>query len=198
MSEKIVTAFIHKYSRLPTERDPDYLEMLRMSKYRVLAVPDASPGKCANCGASKNDERQYIDIGQHIDFYGAIFLCTLCLKDMAQTAGLFREYDNNMINLASENDKLQMKLEQGVALPDNLVKAWEEFKEYYASVHLTSVVPPDDPITDPVSVEESGKSGTDKAESGIEGSNPKSVKSTSSSRRANVPSLADLLKNSGS
>jgi hypothetical protein len=197
-TKDLIDKFVHKYGRLPTERDPDYLEMLRMSKYRILAVPDFKPAKCANCGSTKNDGRNYIDFGLEVDWYGIVYICGECLKDIAREMGLFTEYEKQLELRMLEIELLKNKIEQGVELPDKLVKAWEEFKEYYASLQLAGGNGPDSipPSNhDNSVVQESNETESDK--SGINEAKPRAAKSTSGSRSKNIRSLADLLDDSG-
>lgn len=133
-SGRLFDKFVQKYGRLPTEFDPDWLEMVHMSKYRVLAVPDVQPGKCANCGSSKADGRKYIDIGLEISWYGALFLCSLCLEDVARNVGLFDEIEEE---LQVAKDKLldrKFLLERGEFLQNELTHVFEEVKEYLDTV----------------------------------------------------------------
>lgn len=195
MSE-LVDRFIHKYSRLPTERDPDYLEMLQMSKYRILDVPDVAPGKCANCGASRNDGRGYIDIGRHVDWYGAFILCGLCLKDISNEMGLFRPLEVSLLKSELEVTKLQELKEQGNNLQEQILRSVEEVKEYFTS--LRSLESSSDLIM-PYGVgisEESSESTTESDKPGVDTPKPRATKSTSSTRPKNLPSLAELLESS--
>jgi hypothetical protein len=189
----LVDRFIHKYNRLPTERDPDYLEMLRMSKYTIEDVPYFVPGKCANCGASKNDGRRYINIGLELEWYGFVYFCGECLKDMAKTMGLFDDFIKQLVEKNELIAALESKLDQGVELPDRLVQAWEEFKEYYASLHPVrdDILPDTSVVLDAVPSED--ESGTDQTKSESDATKSKPVKSTASSRRKDVRSLAELL-----
>ena len=101
MTDSLLERFVNRYGRLPTEVDPDYLEMLNMSKYRRLAVPDFAPGKCANCGSSRTNDREYLDFGLQVDWYGTVYLCSLCIADMAKTLGLYA---------AMEDEREKLKL----------------------------------------------------------------------------------------
>jgi hypothetical protein len=194
----LVDRFIQRYSRLPTERDPDYLEMLRMSKYTIEDVPYFIPGKCCNCGASKNDGRRYINIGLELEWYGFVYFCGECLKDIANTFGLF----DDLNELATKKDErikdLESKLEQGVELPESLVKSWEEFKEYYASVHpVRDYVPPNtSSVLEPDTSE--SKPGTNQTESTTPRPKSRATKSATSSGRSDVRSLAELLEDAAS
>jgi hypothetical protein len=190
--------FIQKYGRLPTERDPDYLEMLRMSKYNINDVPSFPPGKCANCGASKNDGRKYIDFGLEIDWYGTVYLCGECLHDVSSEMGLYANSNAQLEEALNEIQRLKDSQKQGIELPEKLKQAWEEFKEYHDSVSS----PGNDTATTSVSgvgTDESatGTPAVDENKSNADGPKSRITKSTSVSGRKNVSSLADLLNESG-
>lgn len=186
MSQYIFKQFVEKYGRLPTERDPDYLELLRMSKYRILNVPDTQPGKCANCGAAKSDGREYVDIGLQIDWYGALFFCSLCLKDIALSVGLFEELQNQLKEAKEKLIKINSLHAVGTQLQDTVLHTFEEVKSYFANLHSLGN---DSPVSSNTSV------GTNKTtvEQGIAEVKPRVTKSNSSGGSKGVPSLADLL-----
>lgn len=182
----IVDKFISRYGRLPTEFDPDYLEMLRMSKYRIIEVPDVQPGKCANCGASKNDGRKYVDIGLHIEWYGALILCGLCLQDIANHFGLFDEIKQNMAGLIEDRNTVEELQEQGDKLHETVVKTFKEFEEFYAGLHSASMADTTHPDSDLVSSEPVSESSSDRTEQ-------RTIKPNPSTGRQNIRLLADLI-----
>jgi hypothetical protein len=185
----LLAEFVSRYGRLPTEVDPDYLEFLNMTKYRIMAMPDFKPSKCANCGSCKADGRKYIDFGLEIDWYGIVYLCGLCLTDIADKMGLFDQLKNHIDEALTEVQHIESLKAQGVELHETLTRKIEELNDYYASLHSLgdgnisdrhlSLVPseisngPDEPRTDETK--------------------PRVVKSTSSSRRKDIPSFTDLL-----
>lgn len=188
--------FVQRYGRLPTERDPDYLEMLRMSKYRILPIPDVGPAfKCANCGAAKNDGRGYVDFGLQVDWYGVVYLCTECLKDIAGKAGLFRALELRIIQLEEEIKKRQYVNLSVESFRETVLRTFEEVRERFVDLHSTGddSSPGNNDSVDSSS-NESGKSGTDSTESGTTKSEQPTSKSSTVSGRKDVPQLADLLK----
>lgn len=190
--------FVQKYGRLPTEIDPDYLEMLNMSKYNIQDVPKFKPGKCANCGGTKNDGRKYIDFSLEIDWYGIVYLCTLCLMDVAVAAGLFDELKNKIDVLENRNAELLSKIvnEEEITkrVGDTLADFKELYEQYFGSKLPIAPYSPPEPGPDPVSVE-AEKSGSDTSgdESGTEGAKPRTTKSSSRERPTDVPSLTELM-----
>lgn len=193
MSLKVYDEFVKKYGRLPTEFDPDYWEMLRMSKYRILAVPDLKPGKCANCGSSKDDGRKYIDFGLEVDWFGIVFLCGLCLKDVSTNMGLFHSYEEEVQLAQLKLLKLTNLQEQGTELKETVLKTFEEVKEYFDNLRS---------VGDNSSSDTSSPVGTDKKSdaSGVSSDEPSTdttkrttAKSTTVTGSTNLPSLAELL-----
>ena len=181
--------FIELYNgKLPTERDPNYLELLRMSKYRILAIPDMNTAKCANCGSCKADGRKYVDFGLQIAWYDVVFLCGFCLKDIATEMGLFKDFEEKLKAAITERALTIGLQAQGDRLHEKLTELIKEFETYYASLHSIR----DDSIpTNNLSVD------TNATASDSEGSvkaKPRITKSTPSSGSKNLPSLADLLK----
>lgn len=57
------------------------------SKVQILESPRLLPGTCMLCGSSRNDDRQYIDIGKDIQFVGVIYFCTFCMTEIANAIG---------------------------------------------------------------------------------------------------------------
>lgn len=186
--------FVEKFGRLPTETDPDYLEMLRMSKYKILATPYYKPGKCANCGASKDDGRKYIDFGLEVDWYGIVYICGSCLSDVANAVGLFDRLNLRILDLekALEEEKknktsLDELKEKGVEIQETIISRFRELEDFYVSVHP----PRNDSTSD--SSSDLGDESTAEPESAVNESKPRTVKSTSSTGRKDVPSLASLI-----
>jgi hypothetical protein len=191
----LLEKFVNRYGRLPTERDPDYLEMLNMSKYAILDAPTHKPGKCANCGAVRNDGRKYVDFKLEIDWYGIVYLCGICLKDIAKAVGLFDDFIKELEEAKAQNTSLEELKEKGAELHETIVRTFAEVKDFYVDVHSVGDDIPANPDSSSGDSQnsESG-SGTDSSESGTSETKSRTSKSTSSSRRTNVPSLAELLE----
>lgn len=190
----LLERFVKKYGRLPTEVDPDYLEMLNMSKYRILAAPDLKPGKCANCGAARNDGRGYVDFGLEVDWYGIVYLCGHCLKDIAKAAGLFDDLLLEVKKAKEEAASLTGLREKGDEIHETIVRTFSELKEYYVDVRTaTDVGNIDSTISVEPNKDESGTEGSSGNESPTKKSEPGTTKPNSSRGSKDVPSLADLL-----
>lgn len=58
------------------------------SRIQILERPVAAPGKCIVCNAVDNDGgRKFIDFGEQIDWYGAVYFCTFCINELATVCG---------------------------------------------------------------------------------------------------------------
>lgn len=165
-----------------------------MSKYRIEDVPRTQPGKCANCGASKNDGRRYVDFGLLVDWYGTVYLCGECLHDVASEMGLFNDLEQELAEVKERVQSGEALSEEGVRIYSALVSDFEGLKAYYADLHSVR----DDTIPDTGVVLDTDTSSN---ESRVDSTEPISneperrvVKSSSSSRSKNVPSLAELIK----
>jgi len=63
------------------------LDLEASSKIQILSAPIQLPGVCGLCGTSRNDDRQYIDIGIWLEFYGQFYFCTFCFTEFANRLG---------------------------------------------------------------------------------------------------------------
>jgi hypothetical protein len=191
VSQKVVDAFIQRYGRLPTEIDPDYLEMLNMTKYRIKDYPDIKMAKCANCGATKDDGRKYVDFGLDVDWYGIVWLCGLCLRDIANAMGLFKDHEVKIIELELETKRHIELLANGPALQEQLEDYVNRLKEYYDSLFAVgNGISPNG--TRHLSVVEAPE-----VEPTVDGPKSRTTKSSHGSGFENLRSLTDLLNNSG-
>lgn len=57
------------------------------SRIAILDTPILAPGVCSLCGSSGDDKRKFIDFGKQLDWYGAVYFCTICFAEMAQATG---------------------------------------------------------------------------------------------------------------
>lgn len=185
----LVERFIQKYGRLPTEFDKDYLEMLRMSKYKLLDAPHYKPAKCANCGSTKVDGRKYVDFGLEIAWYGIVYICTLCLDDIAKNIGLFDSYQATIEQLDKKINYLVNQNKDDSDLVSRLSIIMEEVNAHLADLRTSS----DNSDSDRTSDVESAEPKSIKTEPAVKSTNSRTTKSTTSSGSKNVPSLADLL-----
>lgn len=64
-----------------TEENPN-------SRFRVLNVAIKKPGTCFVCKSDGGDERQFVDFGKTVDWYGVVYICTFCVSEVAKMLGL--------------------------------------------------------------------------------------------------------------
>lgn len=57
------------------------------SRIKVLDYPGCIPSKCMICGRGPDPDRKFIDFGQQIEFYGAIYYCDICMSEVAKAVG---------------------------------------------------------------------------------------------------------------
>jgi hypothetical protein len=76
------------------------------------------PGKCASCG---DTDRDCVDFGITIDYYGAVLICTLCLRSAAAEwpnvislidTGMYQELSQEYDKLYAENQAIPNMIEE--------------------------------------------------------------------------------------
>jgi len=92
------------------------------SKFRILNAPIEAPGTCASCGASSADDRDYIDLGIDLEFFGTIYFCTFCYTEGANALGFVnpdqaRELEDKLT--AAENHIIEFRTKER-ALDDTI------------------------------------------------------------------------------
>lgn len=83
-------------------------EVSPQSRIQVLDVPILAPGTCLLCGTSGVDDRKFVDFGKQVDWYGAVYLCSECIEEVARAIGFIpvAEFDNLRVAYkALENQK---------------------------------------------------------------------------------------------
>lgn len=160
-----------------------------MTKYRIVDIPDVKPFKCVNCRSSKKDGRRYVDFGEDVEWYGTVFICGFCLKDVSIKMGLFEEVNETLARATVTKNEVSELFEKGEQLHETVVKTFKEFEEFYGTLHShvqSSVEHSTDSDSNLGNEETATKSGTTETK-------PRAVKSAPSSGRENVRSLTDLL-----
>jgi hypothetical protein len=66
------------------------------------------------CGSAGDDERKFIDFGFQLDWYGAVYFCTECIKEFAQAAGYvpveaFNNQGEELKRIQIDYDKLTLR-----------------------------------------------------------------------------------------
>lgn len=73
------------------------------SRIQVLDAPIAAPGVCSMCGSAGGDGRKFLDYGKQLDWYGAVYFCSECIKEFAQAADFIpvEAFNSQAIELAN-------------------------------------------------------------------------------------------------
>lgn len=165
-----------------------------MSKYQISDVPMFKPAKCANCGSSKNDGRKYVDFGLEVDWYGTVFLCGLCLKDVAEAMGLFDSIKEELKAAYLNLEAYEQLRQEGARLHGSVASMMQQIKEYDAGISaVVSNLNPNLSVNVESNETESDKPRTDSAKSESSATEPRVVKQTNVTGSKNVRSLTSIL-----
>ena len=89
------------------------------SKVQIIDRPLVKPGKCANCGSAT---KPVIDIGLTVEWFGRLYICTDCAKEIAYAIGFVPQADLLEVQLASSQSFEEMLNERNlVAVPNESV-----------------------------------------------------------------------------
>jgi hypothetical protein len=78
------------------------------SRIQVFNAPIAAPGVCFLCGsAGGSDNRKFIDFGKQIEWFGAVYLCTECLREASEAMGYIQK--SIFERLYTEHRQLEIK-----------------------------------------------------------------------------------------
>ena len=69
----------------------------------LVETPQALPGSCFFCGSASRES--YVDTLKQVEFHGAMYICDLCLLDMARLVGLISPEETE--TLRKNNEKLK-------------------------------------------------------------------------------------------
>jgi hypothetical protein len=113
------------------------------SRFRILATPVISPGKCAVCGAV---DRPVIDFDTTVPLYGAVMLCFSCTQEAARGVGMV---DKSELDTAKENlaRTLEEQLHNAgmIGVPreryDDIVMAFSGFYAAFLPSGVSSATP---------------------------------------------------------
>lgn len=73
-------------------------------RFILIDQPVMSPGKCLTCGLTQGDaDRKFVDTGHDLDWYGVIYICTGCIREIAN--GLFYLSPDQAIKLRIDCDE---------------------------------------------------------------------------------------------
>lgn len=69
-----------------------------LARFRLLSSPLVVPGKCAVCGSVN---RPVVDFDMTLEFYGAVYLCEICLTEAGRTIGLVTSEEHEQVKADS-------------------------------------------------------------------------------------------------
>lgn len=91
------------------------------SRFRILNAAIHKPGVCALCGSAGGDDRQFVDFGKTMDWYGVVYFCTFCVAEAAILIGfathgkydeLFKKYEEMLLKYGNEKLEVERLQEQ--------------------------------------------------------------------------------------
>lgn len=100
-----------------TEETESLAEANPNSRFRVLNVAVKKPGTCFVCKSDGGDERQFVDFGKTVDWYGVVYICTFCVSEVAKILGLMP---------IAEREAFERELEEKVINANSMTEALEE------------------------------------------------------------------------
>lgn len=85
------------------------------SRFTVRDVPIVTPGICLVCKTGSVDERKFVDAAISIKWFGAVYLCSECIREMAQLLGFVTPEVAKLLMASNEelvgtNEKLKKNL----------------------------------------------------------------------------------------
>jgi hypothetical protein len=96
--------------------DPDkFAEENPNSRFRITNVATLAPGTCILCKSDGGDGRQFIDLGITVDWFGAMYFCTFCIREAASLLGLrdSLEAESHIIGLM-DSQKAHVEIIKGL------------------------------------------------------------------------------------
>lgn len=63
------------------------IEISPNSRFSIHENPNVAPGFCAICRNTGGDGRTFVDFGMQLDVYGAVYFCSTCIVELAETVG---------------------------------------------------------------------------------------------------------------
>lgn len=80
------------------------------TRVQVVNTPVAAPGTCVLCGTAGDGQRTFIDFGKQLDWYGAIYFCSECIREVSLAIGYIPV--DGFDNLHNDYRKLQVSYDQ--------------------------------------------------------------------------------------
>jgi hypothetical protein len=105
-------------------------------RVKVLDYPYAAPSKCVVCGSGPEAGRKFIDFGQQLEFYGAIYYCSDCMREVAMCVGFYP---------VAEFEKLEDMYHNLSAKYDRDLAELEGYRDVFASLRRSGISVPSIP-----------------------------------------------------
>jgi hypothetical protein len=86
------------------------METSPQARIQIINTAILAPGICIVCGSAGTEDREFLDFGKQLDWYGAVYLCTLCVPEMATACDFIP--GNSFHKLYDEHRKLQISYDQ--------------------------------------------------------------------------------------
>lgn len=86
------------------------MAMSAQSRLTVLDNPVLAPGICSLCGSAGGDDRKFIDFGKQLEWYGAVYFCSFCIREAAEAIDYIPVA--NFDELHKEFRELRIKFDQ--------------------------------------------------------------------------------------
>lgn len=80
------------------------------SRVNLLDTPILQPGVCCLCGSSGDGKRKFIDFGKQLDWYGAVYFCSECIREVSEVCEFIPVASFNKLH--KEYRELQIKYDQ--------------------------------------------------------------------------------------
>lgn len=80
------------------------------SRIKILDRPILAPGSCCLCGSAGGDGRKFIDFGKQLDWYGAVYFCSECIREASEACGFIPVA--SFEKLHDEYRRLQIRFDQ--------------------------------------------------------------------------------------
>lgn len=91
------------------------------SKVQIIDRPLVKPGKCANCGSAT---KPVIDIGLTVEWFGRLYICTDCAKEIAYAIGFVPQAELLEVQLASSQSfEEEIITRELVAVPNESIRS---------------------------------------------------------------------------
>lgn len=142
--------------------------MTDMGKLFITKTP-AAPAKCIVCYTDAQGQREFLDFGMSLDYYGAVLICELCVTNAAELFGFTKVLQDP--DTALEN----------AALVDELTEATQKVEALESVLRAYNFGTPANefalPVADPdLPIEFTGTDEPDESESTGKGSKSKPAK----------------------